>query len=336
MTALAGVSVAPLSLPVLTGGGPAWPPQPEPPQPAARVRACCVGCAALAPVRGPRPHEESSRQAGSQEAPRWPSTCRASSTHCTSTARIGTPATTPAGSTAPPFSSRGWGRTATGWALGSCRWSARPDRLPAGPHLGRGPASRARPQAPRRGVATLPHLPPAAASPWPLTGPAGEGFRSAPSPTVVASRPAGGPTGRDAAARLPSPPAASRVWLPDGGSWPPPARRQAAVCPAWWSGAGTGLACGAAPGDPEPRTRTGRLPAGRAATWPPPASRALRYSLRSVPRVPSGWPAAPLDPVVVQAARRDPVARGGRGPEPDQGHHPNPPERRTSCGAAAA
>ena len=43
--------------------------------------------------------------------------------------------------------------------------------------------------------------------------------------------------------------------------------------------AGTGLACGAAPGNPEPRTRTGRLPAGRAATWPPPASRALR-SLR--------------------------------------------------------
>jgi hypothetical protein len=61
-------------------------------------------------------------------------------------------------------------------------------------------------------------------------------------------------------------------------------------------GARTGLACGAAPGDPEPRTRTGRLPAGRAATWPPSASRALR--------VPSGWPAAPLDPAVVQSARR--------------------------------
>ena len=62
--------------------------------------------------------------------------------------------------------------------------------------------------------------------------------------------------------------------------------------------------------EPCARTRTGRLPAGRAATWPPPASRALR--------VPAGWPAAPLDPAVVQAARRDPVARGGRGAAPDQ------------------
>jgi hypothetical protein len=78
-------------------------------------------------------------------------------------------------------------------------------------------------------------------------------------------------------------------------------------------GARTGLACGAAPGDPEPRTRTGRLPAGRAATWPPPASRALRKL-----RIPSGPPAAALDPAVVQAARRDPVARGGREAEPDQ------------------
>ena len=69
---------------------------------------------------------------------------------------------------------------------------------------------------------------------------------------------------------------------------------------------------------PRARTRTGRLPAGRAATWPPPASRALRYSLRSVPRVPAGRPAAALDPAVVQAARRDPVARGGRGAAPDQ------------------
>ncbi len=74
--------------------------------------------------------------------------------------------------------------------------------------------------------------------------------------------------------------------------------------------------------DPAP-TDPGRLPAGRAATWPPPASRALRYSLRSVPRVPAGPPAAALDPAVVQAARRDPVARGGRGPEPDQQAAPN-------------
>ena len=75
-------------------------------------------------------------------------------------------------------------------------------------------------------------------------------------------------------------------------------------------GARTGLACGAAPGDPEPRTRSGRLPASRAATWPPSASRALR--------IPAGPPAAALDPAVVQAARRDPVARGGRGAAPDQ------------------
>ena len=85
-----------------------------------------------------------------------------------------------------------------------------------------------------------------------------------------------------------------------------------------WPRAGTGLACGAARGNPCTRARTGRLPAGRAATWPPPASRALRYSLRSVPRVPAGPPAAALDPAVVQAARRDPVARGGRGAAPDQ------------------
>ena len=75
-------------------------------------------------------------------------------------------------------------------------------------------------------------------------------------------------------------------------------------------GARTGLTCGAAPGDPEPRTRTGRLPASRAATWPPPASRALRG--------PADGPAAPLDPAVVQSARGDPVARGGRGTMPDQ------------------
>ena len=79
--------------------------------------------------------------------------------------------------------------------------------------------------------------------------------------------------------------------------------------PAMRSPAGTGLPASLPCGDPDP-TRPGRLPAGRAATWPPPASRALRG--------PSDWPAAPLDPAVVQAARRDPVARGGRGAAPDQ------------------
>ena len=89
-------------------------------------------------------------------------------------------------------------------------------------------------------------------------------------------------------------------------------------------GARTGLACGAAPGDPEPRTRTGRLPAGRAATWPPPASRALRYSLRSVPRVPAGWPAASLDRPGADAARRhrSPGAGEERGPTSRQEARP--------------
>jgi hypothetical protein len=58
------------------------------------------------------------------------------------------------------------------------------------------------------------------------------------------------------------------------------------------------------------------LPAGRAATWPPPASRALRYSLRSVPRVPSGPPAAALDAAVVQEARRHRSPGAGEEPSP--------------------
>jgi hypothetical protein len=73
-------------------------------------------------------------------------------------------------------------------------------------------------------------------------------------------------------------------------------------------GAQTGLACGAAPGDPEPRTRTGRLPAGRAASWTPPASRPLR--------VPTGWPAASLDPAVVQEARSHRSPGAGEEPSP--------------------
>jgi hypothetical protein len=48
--------------------------------------------------------------------------------------------------------------------------------------------------------------------------------------------------------------------------------------------------------EPCTRTRTGRLPARWAATWPPSGSRALR--------VPAGPPAAALDPAVVQTARR--------------------------------
>jgi hypothetical protein len=83
--------------------------------------------------------------------------------------------------------------------------------------------------------------------------------------------------------------------------------------------------------EPCARTRTGRLPAGRAATWPPPASRALRYSLRCVPRVPAGPPAAALDPAVVQAARRH--------RSPGAGEEQRPTSRQggdTSCGDAAA
>jgi hypothetical protein len=83
---------------------------------------------------------------------------------------------------------------------------------------------------------------------------------------------------------------------PGGCAITPAARPLGRIGTSGMRGARTGLACGAAPGDPEPRTRTGRLPAGRAASWPAPASRALRG--------PADWPAAPLDPAVVQEARR--------------------------------
>jgi len=73
------------------------------------------------------------------------------------------------------------------------------------------------------------------------------------------------------------------------------------------SPAGTGLPASLPCGDPDP-TRPGRLPAGRAATWTPPASRALR--------VPSGWPAAPLDPAAVQSARRHPSPGAGEEQRP--------------------
>ena len=74
--------------------------------------------------------------------------------------------------------------------------------------------------------------------------------------------------------------------------------------------AGTGLACGAARGNPAPA----RGPAGCLLDGLPPGRRprqgrfaSLRDGLRPA-----------LDPAVVQAARRDPVARGGRGAAPDQ------------------
>jgi hypothetical protein len=95
-------------------------------------------------------------------------------------------------------------------------------------------------------------------------------------------------------------------------------------------GARTGLACGAAPGDPEPRTRTGRLPAGRTATWPPPASRPLR--------VPTGWPAASLDAAVVQAARSHRSPGAGEEPSPTSrqkartvADHPRDPTPAGTC-----
>jgi hypothetical protein len=105
------------------------------------------------------------------------------------------------------------------------------------------------------------------------------------------------------AAALSVPPA-----TPGGGAMVAAPRSSAWSMLASCAGRGPGLAFGAAPGDPEPRTRTGRLPAGRAATWPPPTSRALRG--------PADGPAAPLDPAVVQAARRhrSPGAGEERGP----------------------
>jgi hypothetical protein len=183
------------------------------------------------------------------------------------------------GSTASRSLSPGWGRTATGWVPGSWPSSARLGSASSSPAPGTGTATASAPsnaKAGRRG---------AARSAGPSGAAGGESAHSGGGAPVRSSP-------------------GSRLIVGGSWSWRPPARRQVDVCPPWWSGAWTGLACGAAPGDPEPRTRTGRLPAGRAATWPPPASRALRCSLRSVPRVPAGWPTAPLDPADGQAARR--------------------------------
>jgi hypothetical protein len=84
--------------------------------------------------------------------------------------------------------------------------------------------------------------------------------------------------------------------------------------------------------DPAP-TGPGRLPAGRAATWPPPASRALRKL-----RVPAGPPAAALDPAVVHAARRHRSPGAGEEPSPTSrqeartvADHPGTPTPAGTC-----
>ena len=107
------------------------------------------------------------------------------------------------GSTAPRSWSRGWGRTATGWAPGSCRWSARPGSASSSLAPGGRPLPRACPQAPRRGVAALPDLPPATPPTAVSRAPVGEEPRSAPPLAAVAPRSAGGPTERDASAHYP-------------------------------------------------------------------------------------------------------------------------------------
>jgi hypothetical protein len=61
-------------------------------------------------------------------------------------------------------------------------------------------------------------------------------------------------------------------------AWPPPARRQLEGYSPVWSGAGTGPRLRRRVREPCARTRTGRLPAGRAATSPPARSRVAARS----------------------------------------------------------
>jgi hypothetical protein len=137
--------------------------------------------------------------------------------------------------------------------------------------------------------------------------------------------------------------APGKLWIQRGPPgplcWPAPARNTAAIPgqgvvdptrPAAGGAApATGLAAVAAPaGRRWPPVRTGlALWAPRPGTLHPNADRPVACpvgchlaavasrALRTL-RVPSGWPTATLDPAVVHEARRDPVARGGRGPEP--------------------
>jgi hypothetical protein len=80
----------------------------------------------------------------------------------------------------------------------------------------------------------------------------GGGVPVCPSSCSSGAPPRGGANGTRRRGPTTQPPAASRVWLPVGGSWSPAAHRQPEACPPRWSGAGTGLACGAARGNPAP------------------------------------------------------------------------------------
>jgi hypothetical protein len=73
-----------------------------------------------------------------------------------------------------------------------------------------------------------------------------------PSPNSGGVPPRGGANGTRRHGPTTRPPAAPRLWLCACQSWPPPARRQLKACPPRWSGTGTGLACGAARGNPAP------------------------------------------------------------------------------------
>jgi len=148
------------------------------------------------------------------------------------------------GSTVPRSLSRAWGRTAPAPAPGSWPSSARPGSASSSPAPGTAtaPASAlSNAKAGRRGAA-----------------------RSAASSDVGGGEAAGAGGG----APVRSSPR-SRLIVVGSWSWPPSVRRQGDVCPPWWSGAGTGLARGAARGNPAPT----RGPAGCLLDGLPPGRR---------------------------------------------------------------
>jgi hypothetical protein len=107
-----------------------------------------------------------------------------------------------------------------------------------------------------------------------LTGPPALAARAAPAGTGSAmtsgassssrgAPPRGGANGTRRRGPTTQPPIASRLWLGGGRSWPRPVRRQLDICPPRWPRAGTGLACGAARGNPAPAPGpAGCLPGG--------------------------------------------------------------------------
>jgi hypothetical protein len=97
----------------------------------------------------------------------------------------------------------------------------------------------------------------------------GGGVPARPSRNASGAPPRGGANGTRRRGPTTQPPGASRVWLRVDGSWPPPAHRHHDPHPPRWPRAGTGLACGAARGNPAPA----RGPAGCLLDGLPPGRR---------------------------------------------------------------